>query len=53
VRGFLVELGVLLAAFLGATLVAEALGAANTGIAASFGVMAFAVAVVVLLLRRP
>ena len=44
---------VLLAALVGATLVAELLGAANFGTALTFGQIAFMVAVVgVILLRR-
>jgi hypothetical protein len=47
------DLLIMLGALVGATLVAEALGAANLGTALSFGQIAFAVAVVYVLLRRP
>lgn len=46
------DLLVMVAAFLGVTLVAEALGAANTGTAASFGLFAFAIALVAILVKR-
>ena len=39
-------------AFVAATLVAEALGAANTGTALSFGQIAFTLALVAILVRR-
>jgi len=47
------ELILMVAAFLGATLVAEALGAANTGTAATFGVLAFAATVIWVILKCP
>jgi hypothetical protein len=47
-----VQLGVLLAAFVAAMLVAKAAGA-GWGTASAFGQMAFAVALVTLLLRAP
>jgi uncharacterized membrane protein (DUF485 family) len=46
------ELLMLLGAFLGATLVAEALGAANLGTALAFGQLAFATVLVGILLLR-
>lgn len=52
-RGLAVELAILVGAFLGATLLAEALGAENTGTAISFGAIAFALAVVAVIVRRP
>lgn len=45
------QLGVLLTAFAGVTALALALGAASLGIAATFGQIAFALALVALLLR--
>ncbi len=48
-----VELLLLLAAFFVVTLLATALGAPNTGQAASYGVIAFAVTTVLVLLKRP
>jgi hypothetical protein len=47
-----VQLGVMLGAFGGATLVAKALGA-DWGPAVAFGQMAFAAALVALLVRAP
>jgi uncharacterized membrane protein (DUF485 family) len=46
------ELLMLAGAFLGGTLAAEALGAANTGIAMTFGQVAFAICLVAILLLR-
>lgn len=46
------ELAAMLAAFLGATVIALALGAVNTGTAIGVGQIAFALALVALLLRR-
>ena len=51
-RSPLIQLGVLLGAFVVATLVAKAAGA-EWGTASAFGQMAFAVALVALLLRAP
>jgi hypothetical protein len=45
------QLLVLLAAFVGATVVAELAGASNLGTALAFGQMAFVVALVIVLLR--
>jgi hypothetical protein len=45
------QLLVLLAAFVGATVVAELAGATNLGTALAFGQMAFVVALVIVLLR--
>lgn len=50
----LAELAMLVAAFAGATLLAELLGAANLGRAMTAGQVAFAVVLVaILLVRRP
>ena len=46
-----VQLLVLAAAFAGATLIAEIAGAANLGTALAFGQIAFAIALVALLVR--
>jgi hypothetical protein len=43
---------IMLGAFLGATLIAELLGAANLGTAMTFGQIAFAGALVYVLLKR-
>ncbi len=48
----LVDLGLLLGAFAGGTLLAELLGAANLGTALAFGQLAFAATLVWVLLRR-
>jgi uncharacterized membrane protein (DUF485 family) len=48
-----VDLLLLVGAFVGATLVAEALGAANLGTALAFGQIAFAIALVYVLVKRP
>ncbi|MDP9400662.1 MAG: hypothetical protein M3P39_06895 [Actinomycetota bacterium] len=48
----LVDLAIVVAAFAVTTAVAAALGAANLGTAATFGQIAFGVAVVWVLLRR-
>ena len=45
------QLGLLAAAFAGATVIAELAGAANLGVAIAFGQIAFAIALVALLLR--
>ncbi len=47
------DLAVILGAFVVATLVAELLGATNFGTALTFGTMAFAGALVFVLVRRP
>jgi uncharacterized membrane protein (DUF485 family) len=46
------DFAIVLAAFAGATLVALAAGAANLGTALTFGQIAFAIALVYVLLRR-
>jgi hypothetical protein len=46
------HLGILVAVFAGATAIAELFGAANLGVALGIGQIAFAVALVALLLRR-
>jgi hypothetical protein len=43
---------IMLGAFLGATVIAELLGAANLGTAMTFGQIAFAAALVYVLLKR-
>ncbi|HYF24180.1 MAG TPA: hypothetical protein VD931_00435 [Baekduia sp.] len=47
------DLLILVAAFAAGTLVAEVAGAANTGTALAFGQIAFALAVVYVVVRRP
>jgi hypothetical protein len=47
------DLAVILGAFALATLIAELLGATNLGTALSFGTIAFAGALVFVLVRRP
>jgi hypothetical protein len=51
--GWLVDLAIMLGAFLLATLLAEAAGAANLGTALTFGTIAFAAALLWILLKRP
>lgn len=51
-RARAIDLALMLGAFLAATLLAELLGADNTGIALTFGQIAFAVALVWVLLKR-
>jgi uncharacterized membrane protein (DUF485 family) len=51
-RGALVDIAIMLGAFILATLIAEAAGAANLGIALSFGQIAFVLAAVYVVLRR-
>jgi hypothetical protein len=51
-RGWLVDLALMLGAFVAATLAAELAGAANLGNALTFGQIAFALAAVFVLLRR-
>jgi hypothetical protein len=50
--GWLVDLALILGAFVVATLVAELAGAADLGIALSFGQIAFALAAVYVFVRR-
>jgi hypothetical protein len=47
------DLAAMAAAFAAGTLVAEALGAANTGTAMAFGVFAFTLTLLWVLLKRP
>ena len=47
------DLGILIASFLGATVIAYVAGAANTGTAAAIGQIAFAAALVFVLTKRP
>jgi hypothetical protein len=47
-----VELGLMLGAFALGTLVAEALGAVNTGTAMTFGTLAFAATTVWIMVKR-
>jgi ABC-type methionine transport system permease subunit len=47
------DLGIMLAAFVGASALAGALGAVNLGTALAFGQMAFALAAVLVIVRRP
>jgi len=51
-RGVLLDLALMLGAFVAATLVAELAGAANLGTALSFGQVGFALAAVYVVLRR-
>jgi hypothetical protein len=51
-RGWLVDLALMVAAFVVATVVAELAGADNLGIALSFGQIAFALAAVYVLVKR-
>lgn len=48
-----VDLAIVLAAFVAGTLLAELFGAVNLGTALTFGQIAFAAALVWVLLRRP
>jgi len=48
-----VDLLLIVGAFLCVTLLAELLGAPNTGQAASYGVVAFAAATVAVIIKRP
>ncbi len=48
-----VDLLLVLGAFIAVTLLAVLLGAPNTGQAASYGVIAFAVTTVLVIVRRP
>jgi hypothetical protein len=51
-HGFAADLGIVVAAAIVGTLVAAALGAANLGTALTFGQIAFAAALVWVLLKR-
>lgn len=51
-RGFALTAAALVVLFLAVTALAELLGAANLGTAATFGQIAFAIGVVYVLLRR-
>jgi hypothetical protein len=51
-RGALLDLAIMLGAFVAATLIAELAGAANLGTAMSFGQIGFGLAVVYVLVRR-
>ncbi len=51
-RHALISLAILVAAFVTATVIAELAGAANLGTALAFGQMAFALALVFVLIRR-
>ena len=48
-----VDLALIVGAFVAVTLLAELLGAPNTGQAASYGVIAFAVTTVLVIVKRP
>ena len=50
--GFAVDLGIVIAAAVAGTLIAALLGAANFGTALTFGQIAFAIALVWVLLKR-
>lgn len=47
------DLLIMLGAFIGASLLAGALGAINLGTALAFGQMGFAIAAVIVIVRRP
>ncbi len=51
-RGWLLDLALMVGAFVVVTVVAELAGAANLGTAMSFGQIAFALAAVFVILRR-
>lgn len=51
-RVLLVDLALMIGAFVAATLVAQVAGAANLGTALSFGMIAFALAAVYVMLKR-
>jgi len=51
-RDLLVDLALMIGAFLAATLIAQAAGATNLGTAISFGQIAFALAAFYVLMRR-
>jgi uncharacterized membrane protein (DUF485 family) len=48
-----IDLAIMFGAFVAASLLAGALGAVNLGIALAFGQIAFALATVVVMVRRP
>ncbi len=50
--GFAIDLGIVVAAAIAGTLIAALLGAANLGTALTFGQIAFAIALVYVLLKR-
>jgi hypothetical protein len=50
---FLAQAAVLLAVLAAVTLIAEAAGAANLGVALGIGTIAFAIALMYIVLRRP
>jgi hypothetical protein len=52
VRDLASDLAIVIGAFAAATLIAEAAGAANLGTALSFGQIGFAIALVVVLVKR-
>jgi hypothetical protein len=49
----LVDLAIMFGAFVGASLIAGALGAVNLGTALTFGQIAFALATVLVIVKRP
>jgi len=51
-RGLLIDLALMIGAFLAATLVAQAAGATNLGTAISFGQIAFALAALFVVMKR-
>ena len=51
-RGLLIDLALMIGAFLAATLVAQAAGATNLGTAISFGQIAFALAAFFVVMKR-
>ena len=52
-RGWRIELVIMFGAFIAGTLLALLFGAINTGTALTFGQIAFAIAVMWVILRRP
>jgi hypothetical protein len=48
-----IDLAIVVAAFVAATAIAELLGATNFGTALAFGQLAFALATVLVIIRRP
>jgi len=51
-RDSAIDLAIVIGAFAAATLIAEAVGAANLGTALSFGQIGFAIALVAVLVKR-
>jgi len=51
-RGLLIDLALMIGAFLAATLIAQAAGAANLGTAMSFGQIGFALAAFYVTMKR-